>query len=184
MKKIPSKQCRASGCSNKFLQYKSTQIVCSVQCAVLMAKEKNQKAQLTKARVAKKKFYDENITVQKLANKVQDEYFNPWVRRRDLGKSCISCPKILSGKFDAGHFWPKTKSSIRFDEANVHGQCVKCNQFLHSNPHEYRVKILTRISPEELERLDSMAHDTRHWTRYELRELMKRYPIPSKSKKN
>jgi hypothetical protein len=148
-----------------------------------MAKEKSQKSQLTKARVEKKKYYDENMTVQKLVNKVQNEYFNPWIRRRDNGKSCISCPKILAGKFDAGHFWPKTKSSIRFDEANVHGQCVKCNQFLHSNPHEYRAKILTRISPEELERLDSMAHTTRHWSREELKDLMLKYPKPKNIKK-
>jgi len=183
MMKIHSKICKAPDCSNKFQPYKSTQVVCCIQCAIILAKNKNLKAILTKARVDKKKYYDENMTIQKLANKVQNEYFNPWIRRRDIGKSCVSCPKILSGKFDAGHFWPKTKSSIRFDVSNVHGQCVKCNQYLHSNPHEYRAKILTRISQEELDRLDTMAHSTRHWTREELKEIMLKYPKQKKSKK-
>ena len=184
MKKTPSeKVCKAPDCSNQFLQYKSTQVVCSVQCAIVLAKLKEQKRQLTEARRAKKKYYDENMTVQKLAVKVQREFFNPWIRRRDEGKKCISCPKILKGKFDAGHYYPSTVFSLRFDEANVHGQCVKCNQHLHGNLIAYGKELVKRIGPDEVARLDSLAHTARHWSRDELKDLMERYPKPSKSKK-
>jgi hypothetical protein len=177
MMKTPSeKVCKAPDCSNTYLQYKSTQTVCSVQCAILLAKEKALKKELTKARVAKKVWHDENMTVQKLCVKVQREFFNPWIRRRDIGKKCISCPKILRGIFDAGHYYPSTNFALRFDEKNVHGQCVKCNQHLHGNLIEYRKGILKRIGPIELERLDSESHATRKWTRHELEDLMILYP--------
>jgi len=175
--------CKAPDCSKRFQPYNSTQIVCSLPCAIILATEKSQKKQLTEARRAKKKFYDENMTVQKLAVKVQREYFNPWIRRRDEGKKCISCPSILKGKFDAGHYYPSTIFSLRFDEANVHGQCVKCNQHLHGNLIEYGKGLLKRIGPEEMARLDSLAHTARHWTRDELRELMEMYPKEKNVKK-
>jgi hypothetical protein len=139
MKRIPSeKVCKAPDCSNVYLQYKSTQKVCSVQCAIALAKEKAYQKKLTEARIAKREWHEKNITVQKLVGKVQREYFNPWIRRRDKGKKCISCNVILEGKYDAGHYYPSTHFSLRFDEANVHGQCVKCNQYLHGNLRNWR----------------------------------------------
>jgi hypothetical protein len=181
MMRIPSeKVCKAPDCSNNFLQYKSTQKVCSVQCAIALAKEKAYQKKLTEARIAKREWHEKNITVQKLVGKVQREYFNPWIRRRDAGKKCISCHKILEGKYDAGHYYPSTHFSLRFDEANVHGQCVKCNQYLHGNLIEYRKGLIKRIGMDEVLRLDSMAHQTRKWSREELLDLMLRYPKQKK----
>lgn len=176
-KKIPSeKVCKAPECDNVFIQYKSTQRVCSVQCAIILAKEKALKKKLKDARIAKREWYAENETVQELMGRVQREYFNPWIRRRDMGKNCISCRRPLKDKFDAGHYYPTPHTSIRFDEANVHGQCVHCNQYKHGNDKAYRPELLKRIGPDELARLDQMAHQTRHYSREELRDLMLKYP--------
>jgi len=181
MKTIPSEKiCKAPDCSNVFLQYKSTQNVCSVQCAILLAKEKALKKKLTEARIARREWHDKNITVQKLVGKVQRECFNPWIRMRDKGKKCISCHVTLEGKYDAGHYYPSTNFSLRFDESNVHGQCVKCNQYLHGNLIEYRKGLINRIGLDEVQRLDSMAHQTRKWTREELQDLMEKYPKQKK----
>jgi hypothetical protein len=183
MKKIPFKTCKAPDCSNQFQPYKSTQKVCGLQCAIVLASEISQKKQLTEARRAKKKYYDDNMTIQKLTIKVQREHFNPFIRSRDEGKKCVSCDKILSGKFDAGHYHNSQKSAVRFDEANVHGQCVQCNQWMHGNLIPYGKELLKRIGPDEMARLDSIAHVARHWTREELKELMEKYPKPKKSEK-
>jgi hypothetical protein len=64
--------------------------------------------------------------------------FNTYIRMRDTlyDKStayfiCISCnqPKGLD-QMNAGHFWPVGgHEAVRFDEDNVHGQCIYCNNF-------------------------------------------------------
>jgi len=64
--------------------------------------------------------------------------FNTYIRVRDFGKPCISCDRPLKDKFDAGHYFSVgAYPNIRFNNDNVHGQCVYCNQHLHGNISEY-----------------------------------------------
>ena len=48
------------------------------------------------------------------------------IRLRDKHQPCISCGKPLEGKYDAGHFFQQQNNRSRFNEDNVHGQCVHC----------------------------------------------------------
>lgn len=72
--------------------------------------------------------------------------FNTYIRERDKGKPCISCPRTLTGKYDAGHYFSVGGNpGMRFDEENVHGQCVYCNQHNHGNILEYQKGLAKRI---------------------------------------
>lgn len=65
--------------------------------------------------------------------------FNTYIRLRDQYEPCISCGKTLVQKYDAGHYFNAGgHPALRFDEDNVHGQCVRCNRDLHGNLIEYR----------------------------------------------
>lgn len=90
-----------------------------------------------------------------LKKKAQDS-FNAWIRKRDAGKQCISCPSYkidhASHYFSAGNY-----NFLRFHEDNVHGSCVKCNTFLHGNLIEYRKGLIKRIGIERVENLEQLA---------------------------
>ena len=115
-------------CKDKFEAKHFNQKYCfkseCVKVWVETAKVKNWKKE-------KKKLKEELETVQSLMKKAQT-YFNSFIRRRDQNKNCISCDTLLTGKFDAGHYFSSgTHKAVTFDERNVHGQCVACNQHKH-----------------------------------------------------
>jgi DNA-directed RNA polymerase subunit M/transcription elongation factor TFIIS len=108
--------------------------------------------------------------------KLAQQVFNKWVRLRDQDKGCISCGNPLGSKYDAGHFWSAGgHSSVRFNENNVHAQCVSCNQHKHGNLLIYRDGLLRKIGFTKYEELENIAHETRKWDKEELKELIALY---------
>jgi hypothetical protein len=65
--------------------------------------------------------------------------------------------------------------AVTFDEDNVHAQCVYCNQYLHGNLLNYQIGIQQRIGAERLIELQGKAHETRKYTRDELKEIISTY---------
>lgn len=81
---------------------------------------------------------------------------NKFIRLRDKDKGCISCGVSFTTKYDAGHYRSAGGNpELRFKEANIHGQCVYCNQHLHGNLIEYRKGLIKRIGLEEVELLEN-----------------------------
>ena len=114
-------------------------------------------------------------TVQELT-KLAQTYFNSFIRNRDRTKGCISCGSQLGQKFDAGHYYSMGgHKAVTFNEDNVHGQCVYCNQYLHGNLLNYQIGIQKRIGAERLIELSEKAHETRKFTRDELKEIISIY---------
>jgi hypothetical protein len=103
--------------------------------------------------------------------------FNKFIRTRDLHKGCISCGKsLLNSKYDAGHFYSVGSTpSLRFNEDNVHGQCVYCNQHLHANIHAYTERLPLRIGKESLELLKPLKNGVCKYDNTELKELKELY---------
>ena len=119
-----------------------------------------------------------NKTVQQLI-KIAQRYFNKYIRKRDLNKPCINCGKY--GKLQAGHYYPtSTHSGLRFNEDNVHGECLHCNYFnSQSHAYGYQVNIQKRIGSKRFEKLMlSAGHYKRYprkWTRFELIDIIEKY---------
>jgi hypothetical protein len=78
-----------------------------------------------------------------------------YIHLRDAGKPCISCGATLSGRADAGHYISAGScTALRFDERNIHLQCVRCNMFLSGNLREYREGLIRKIGIEQVLELE------------------------------
>ena len=101
--------------------------------------------------------------------------FNRYIRNRDTGKVCISCG--LFKTLQAGHFYSAGKyPGLRFDENNVHGQCLRCNHFMSGNLIEYEKHLRVRIGNEKVEALHFKASQFKRakhkWNRFYLIEVI------------
>ena len=118
-------------------------------------------------------------TIPKLKQELQ-LIFNEYIRKRDAGLPCISCgeTKLLQ----AGHFYATSGyDGLRFDEDNVHGECVRCNCFDESHLIGYSVNLVRRIGAEKFVELQLRASDYKKfgqkWSRSELELLIKKYRV-------
>ncbi len=159
MKQKACKVCRAT-----YAPRSPMQVVCGPSCAIqhaAKAREKKAKAaqveEKRQDRVKKLKMK----TIPVLLRAAQKQ-FNAFIRERDAQLPCISCdapppdPSEFHGGRDAGHYRSVGAAGhLRFHEDNVHGQCVKCNQFLAGNVVEYRKRLLERIGQERLDALEA-----------------------------
>lgn len=107
----------------------------------------------------KKKYSDS--TRPRLIDRVQWDYFNPWVKERDKDLPCISCGKF-KGIYHAGHY--KTigaRKDIRFHPDNCHKQCADCNLAMEQSKSleatiaaKYRENLIKKIGVERVEALE------------------------------
>ena len=173
------KKCK--NCGSEFKpRYKTTEKFCwSNDCKVKEAMNNldkikiKQKSKQSKELRERKKNME---TIQQMAQRVQ-KVVNLYVRMRDSGKKCISCDKILKGKFDAGHYYNSNNHwNVRMNaHLNIFGQCVTCNRHRHGSLIEMRKGLLERIGQIGLDHLDSIAHETRKFDKIELQEIMNIY---------
>lgn len=158
-------------CKTEFTPYTSLDKFCkSSECVRLFVAE-------TKAKEWKKRkrIIAEKIKPVSQMLKETQVTFNAYIRARDFKKKCCSCEVILTGKFDAGHFYSTKHKAVTFDERNVNGQCVTCNQFLHGNLLEYRTRLEKRIGKENLEDLQKKSLEVKKYTKEELTEIKDYY---------
>jgi len=61
----------------------------------------------------------------------------------------------------AGHYVPSSVGgfAIRYDEMNVHAQCMRCNVHLSGNPIEYRERMVKQYGEKEVKKLEARRHD-------------------------
>jgi len=163
---------RCKSCREHFTPFNSLQKYClkdeCVKVFVAELKEKEWKKRKAKAKA-------EMLTVQDYV-KMAQQVFNSFIRKRDSGKHCISCDTKLSGKFDAGHYFNANNHwAVRFDENNVHGQCVHCNQHKHGNLIEYGIRLEKLIGPDEFAILREDAYKLRKFSIDELKGIIAEY---------
>lgn len=81
------------------------------------------------------------------------ESVNEYIRLRDKDETCISCGKYK--ELQAGHFYSAGHNQcLRFNEDNIHGQCVQCNMHLNGNLLEYRKGLIRRYNEDFVTKLD------------------------------
>jgi len=163
---------RCKNCKEKFEPIRWNHKYClkdeCVRAFVAEAREKQWKQ--TKTRMK------ENLKTTSDWLKEAQVVFNKYIRERDKNKPCISCGSKLGDKFDAGHFWSSGgHKAVTFNEDNVHGQCVACNQWKHGNLINYREGLLKRIGESKYEQLSQLANQTRRYSAEELKELIRTY---------
>ncbi|HHE3654170.1 TPA: recombination protein NinG [Pasteurella multocida] len=179
-KKPKEHKCKV--CDNYFVKNKSTQKVCSVDCAIKLSKEEARKKR-EKIQKAERVETAKRMRARKEALKSRRDWlkdlqtvFNRFIRLRDKNKPCVSCGRFHTGKYDAGHY--KTvggNPELRFNEDNCHAQCVPCNQHLHGNIVNYRVGLIERIGIERVEFLERKDHSPLKLTEDEIKAKITLY---------
>lgn len=165
-KPIKQKECRE--CKELFTPYNSLQVCCSPKCATEHAKKKVWKKE-------KAERIDKLRTRTDWLNLLQ-VVFNTYIRLRDAKSGCITCLKPFNDKYDAGHFFSVgSYPALRFNEDNVHGQCVHCNQHLHSNNAEYFIQLPKRIGMDRFNALLEQRNSVLKLTESEIKELIATY---------
>lgn len=178
MYKVYQRKCLV--CKDKFTPQNNTQIVCNPACAVEYMKKQNAKNWKQEKKVIKEKL----MTKSDYLNILQ-KVFNTYIRQRDKNKNCISCDKKLINKFDAGHFFSVgAYPNLRFNENNVHGQCVHCNRDKHGNVKEYDLRLQKLLSKEEYSELLESRNKPLKLTLDEVKELIAIYKQKIKELKN
>lgn len=162
---------RCKECKQKFISKRFLQKTCdNIACALAYSRKQTQIEWKKEKKVLKDKLKTKSDYQKDLQKEV-----NYFIRQRDKDKPCISCSKPLIGKFDAGHYRSQGGNpELRFNELNIFGQCVRCNQHLHGNLIDYRIGLIKRIGVEKVEWIES-KHEPQHYTIEELKEMIIKY---------
>lgn len=112
------------------------------------------------------------LSLPQLKKKVQ-RAVNAYIRLRDKDLPCISCGATNTTRWEAGHFWKQGSHGIlRYNLDNIHKQCHACNYHKGGNENEYRLRLVKKIGLERILILDEQAHETKHWQRDELEQIL------------
>ena len=161
-------------CKSEYEPIYHNGILVSKFCLKCLSKKGKQK--LKKEWKKEKSEIIEKLKTKSYYQRELQYFFNKYIRLRDLGKPCISCGRPLRGKYDAGHFYSVgAYPNLRFNEDNVHGQCVYCNQHKHGNVSEYVINLPLRIGLERYELLLDKRKEPQNYTVSDLKELIEVY---------
>ena len=104
-----------------------------------------------------------------------DAVFSEWVRWSNPAK-CVTCGAAHHRKrLQAGHFVSRVHLATRWDERNVHPQCMACNVWKRGSPAEFSVFLTTKYGPNILQELVDLKHTSVKWSRSELEEKIEGY---------
>ena len=108
---------------------------------------------------------------------------NAFIRLRDAGLSCVSCPAPWAPDFQAGHYRSRGAAKhLALDPRNIHGQCIQCNLHKHSNAVEYRIRLVERVGLVLVEAIES-DNTTRHYSAADLQAIKAEYVALAKAMK-
>lgn len=115
--------------------------------------------------------YSSKSRAEECARKAMSDY----IRERDKW-TCITCGK-KGDKYniDAGHFLDCRYEDLRYNEVNVHAQCVYCNKYLNGAPDIYRDKMFEKYGQAVIDNLLSRRYLMRKRTVDELLKIEQHY---------
>lgn len=113
-----------------------------------------------------------------------DKEFSLYIRLRDSRQygyryfKCPTCGRILPfEKADCSHYFSRRSNATRFDEDNCMAECAYDNRFNSEHLHKLREAVIARIGEQRFQLLEWKHNQTKKWTDYELKELIKYYKM-------
>lgn len=106
--------------------------------------------------------------------------FSKYIRLRDSlhvnpGSTikCVTCGSYVAiKKSQAGHFQSRKYKNIKYDEMNVHAQCIGCNNWGGGEQDIHAQYILKHYGQEELDRLRNARYQHGAMKAYTLSEIV------------
>lgn len=110
-----------------------------------------------------------------------DAVFSKYIRLRDADQDgycrCATCgEKTHWTKIQAGHFISRKHYATRWDEQNVHAQCVACNVFKYGEQYKYSLYLGENLSKD----LYNKSLKSVKFTDIEIMEMIEEYNEKSK----
>lgn len=168
------KKCRI--CKEVFQTQRSTQIACSLPCAIEHAERQAAKKKAKQLKARKEGL----LTKSDWENKLQP-VFNAYIRERDYHEACICCGRfplhvpLTGGRWDAGHYRSVGSAPhLRFDERNCHKQLKQCNRDKSGNAVDYRLGLIKKIGLEAVEAIEA-DQAPKHYSIDDLKAMLKHY---------
>jgi len=178
------KKCSVKTCRASFVPKVSFQSWCSPDCAVVIARDKQEKKRRSLASIERREIKVRKEKLKSRADHLREAQaaVNEYVRLRDAHLPCISCDSmpndndLMTGsRWDAGHYRSVGACpELRFEPLNIHRQCVKCNRNLSGNAVEYRIRLVLRIGAETVAWLEG-PHEPRKYTVEEIKTIKAEY---------
>lgn len=156
MKRVKPKKCRA--CKAEYQPRSTTQTACGPVCAYQLSIAKREDKAAADMKAERKAIKERREAIKSRSQWAREAQaaVNAFVRERDKDLPCISCGRFHQGSYDAGHYRSVgAMPALRFDLANIHKQCVPCNQHKAGNILEYRIGLVARIGAQEVARLEA-----------------------------
>ncbi|PXV61195.1 NinG protein [Dysgonomonas alginatilytica] len=89
--------------------------------------------------------------------------------------SCFTCGKAYRiSEMQNGHFIPRGNMTLRFSIMNCFPQCKECNEYKDGNEAKYREALTEKFGIAHVEYLDKKKNVIKHWTDFELDELIQK----------
>lgn len=152
-----------------------THKACGPECAVELAQREKTAKQRKESREKREKLKTRSDHLREAQT-----VFNAFIRERDKDMPCISCGRFHQGSYDAGHYRSVGACpELRFNEDNVHRQCVPCNQHKSGNVVEFRIGLVARIGELRVAELER-KHEPRKYTIDEAKAIKDEYRIKLK----
>lgn len=104
-----------------------------------------------------------------------DSIFSQYIRLREAVDGLATCVTCGDTRFwrlqQNGHYFTRGRYSTRWDEANCHVQCKRCNIFLHGNYITYTFYMLETYGKPFIDELEKRSLTLRRYTHDDLREM-------------
>ena len=169
------KKCKI--CKSEFQLFRTTQKVCSPNCAIALASADTRKKEKSKHTKAKKELKDNDRSFQL---KKTQQVFNRFIRLRDNDHACISCNRRHEGQYHAGHYRSiGSCPELRFDSRNCYKQCAPCNNHLSGNLVNYRSRLVDIFDSSLIDYLEGQ-HPAKRYTIANLVTLQRWYKRKTK----
>lgn len=169
------KKCRV--CKSEFTPWSSTQIVCGYECAKAWADGQALKQEKKFKQQERKELRERREKSRPLSwHKAEAQrWVNKFARLRDEHLPCISCQRVHTGQYHAGHYRSVGSCpELRYEELNIHKQCSACNNHLSGNIIDYRINLIRKIGIEKVEWLEG-KHEPKHYTIDDLKAIKAKY---------
>ena len=168
------KRCKVKTCRKEFIPARSFVDFCSIDCAIILANDRLEKAETARLKKQRKEHRErlrESKPLSYWLNRTQTAV-NKLRRKMDEGKPCYTCGTYETVQREAGHYRSRGAcSSARFDiERNIRTQCHHCNVHLSGNLGVFRANLVQEIGEDEVLKLEAMPKSYR-WTREELKSI-------------
>jgi 5-methylcytosine-specific restriction endonuclease McrA len=109
-----------------------------------------------------------------------DKAFSRYIRLRACDGCnrgiCVTCGSVVDySAANAGHFIARQHLATRYDERNVHLQCVMCNLYKHGNLINYTLFMQNRYGQEVVDELMRLKRTSVKLSRGDYEELLQKY---------